>query len=155
MLGMRTVQPEESLRRAGIDGSLLPVEFRLRHLSGRPATSVEIKPIFSEKRRYSIRFDDLSFLTNSEEAVLKFEVWKLDQRPSRKTIALGGATHWLSEFVGDCDHETNPTECPFVIWFRDGIDSRNQRFRLLYDKRTERFQIIDEYPPLRIDYDSI
>jgi hypothetical protein len=151
-LGMRAVQPDEGFRRGGLDGSYLAVEFRLRHLGGRPATSVTIPPIQSQRGYYSIRFDDLSFLASSAEEVLKFEVWRLDQRPSRKAIALGGGTRLLSEFVRDSDFEGNPTHIPFVVWFRDGNDSLSQRFRLLFDRNTEGFQIIDDYPPLNLDY---
>lgn len=152
MLGMRTVQPDEGLRRAGLNGDILIVEFRIRHLSGRPATSVEIKPIYSQKGCYSIRFSDLSFLANNEEEVLKFEVWKLDQRPSRKALVLGGGTNQLGEFVWDA--ESSSVSLPFMVWFRDGAESLNQRFRLLYDRSTDGFQIVDEYPPLNTYYEN-
>lgn len=147
-LGMRAVQPDEGLRRGGLDGANLAVEFRLRNLTGRPATTVSITPIYSQRGHFSIRFDDLSFLAGNSEETLKFEVWRLDQRPSRKAIALGAGTRLLNEFVRDSDFEGNPSHFPFVIWFRDGNDSLSQRFRLLFDHNTEGFQIIDDYPPL-------
>jgi hypothetical protein len=144
-LGMRTVYLSDPALPVGID-----VEFRIRLLSGRPASSLSFDPVWSKQAVYSIRFSPISFLLADQEAVVEFEVWRFDVRPSRKVRML--APEWgkrLAEFVGDSfafGNERGIETSPLIVKFWDQNNYRQQRFRLWFDHQTYRLEIADELP---------
>lgn len=156
-LAMRAIQPSlDAMRGMSFEGAPFPeVEFRLRHLGGRPATSISVSKIVSLKGNFSIQFDLLSFLPIATEEVVGFEVQKIEGFVSRKSIALGGRTHLLQDFVWDSRNGNEEVHFPFTAWFMDGVDSLSKRQRLIYNFNTRKFDIIDEYPPLNFNYENL
>ncbi len=144
-LGMRIVPLSDPL----VFGSArLDVEFRLRLLMGRPASSLSIEPIYSKRGVHSIHFHSLSFLAGDQESSVEFEVWKLDTSPSRKSRALRqGWGDLLAEFVGESlGNGWGIETSPLIVNFKDGDDYKAQRFRLTFDPNTRQLGVIDEYP---------
>ncbi len=147
-IAMKVVQPEFGFRRSGIDGTGIILEFRLCHLGGRPATSINVMPVYSGKRNFSIQFDVLPFAASFAEEVLRFEVWKGDEPPSRKTRVFGEWGHRLGEFIWDSPSGYGTAEFPVVVWYRDGNDVLNKRYRLLFDFPQDKFDMVDDYFPV-------
>lgn len=143
-LGMRIVYLSTPLLRGGETG--LDVEFRLRLLSGRPATSVSIEPVYSKSGIHSIHFADPQNLIPGEEQVVSFEVWKGGTRPSSKQLALtSGWGNALAEFVWASRIEEGIVTSPLIIHFRDRSQFLEQRFKFTYNSDTRTLGLIDEY----------
>ncbi len=145
---MRAVQPNlDSMRGMSFDGAPFPeVEFRLRHLSGRPATSLSVSGIGSLNGNFSIRFDVLSFLPINGEELIGFEVVKTGGFTSRKAIALGGRAHLLPDFVWDSRNGQEEAHFPFIVWFMDDGQQMSLRLRLVYNFNARKFDIMDDIP---------
>ena len=142
-IGMRVVPLSDPL--VAIDR--LDVNFRLCLLSGRPATSLNIEPVYSLRGNYSLHFATLPYLAADQEQTVVFEVWKLDAPPSRKSRALrSGWGDLLAQFVWESRVESGINTSPIIINFMDGEDYREQRFRLIFDANTRVLNVIDEYP---------
>jgi len=135
------------MRGMSFDGAPFPeVEFRLRHLSGRPATSLNVSGIGSLNGTFSMRFDVLSFLPINGEEVIGFEVVKTGGFTSRKAIALGGRAHLLPDFVWDSRNGQEETNFPFIVWFMDDGQQMSLRLRLVYNFHARKFDILDDIP---------
>lgn len=142
-LGMRIAYLSDPLLRGS--GSWQEVEFRLRLLSGRPATSVQIQSVYSKTGIFSIRFSSIPFLTADQEQVVGFEVWSNETRPTRKQLAFSdGEGTRLAEFVWDSRAEGGIETSPIVVNFFDREDYMTQRFRLDFDPNTYRLSVMDD-----------
>jgi hypothetical protein len=149
-LGMRVIYLSPPFLRGGPPD--LDVEFRLHLLSGRPPSSLSIRPVHSERGSYSIRFQPLPFLTRDQEETIKFEVWKLDTPPSSKSRTLrSGWGDLLAEFVLASQVEGSISTSPIIVNFMDENEYKEQRFRLTFNPNTRELGIIDEYPDFVID----
>jgi hypothetical protein len=145
-LGARVVNLLDDGYRAGVAGGALEVEFRLRHLSGRPATTITIDPIWSFGSNFELRMDGIPFLALGQEVILRYEVWRNGQRPPRKLVDAIGWGKLLADFVSDSRSDGNDIGFPLMIWFMDGQNIDKQEFRLIYDSSSRRFNVMDAFP---------
>jgi hypothetical protein len=124
------------------DDEMAEVEFRLCLLSGRPATSITIEPVYSKNSSYSVHFATLSFLKGTEEYAIAFEVKNRGESVSRRPDGYG---KWhLGHFLWDSRIEGGVETSPIIVNFKDGTDLIQQRFRLTFDFNTRQIGFIDE-----------
>ena len=122
----------------------MEVEFRVCLLTGRPATSITIQPVYSRKGYFSIHFGTVSFVRGSEEQIIGFEVKRNGRSPSRMQA---GLPEWgMADFLWDSGIDNDIETSPIIINFRDGDAYLEQRFRMTFDFNTRILCIIDEYP---------
>jgi hypothetical protein len=145
-LGARVVNLLDDGYRAGVAGGALEAEFRLRHLSGRPATTITIDPIWSFGSNFELRMDGIPFLALGQEVILRYEVWRNGQRPPRKLVDAIGWGKLLADFVWDSRSDGNDIGFPLMVWFMDGQNIDKQEFRLIYDSSSRRFNVMDAFP---------
>jgi hypothetical protein len=145
-LGMRVVNLSERPHRGAIGPTPLNVEFRLCHLSGRPATSVSVDPIYSLGGASSLRLGSLSYLAKDADCAVAFEVWRNDRRPFGRALEALGWGEMLKNFVWDSRASEDEVSFPVVVRFRDADNYESQSFRLIFNHQTYRFHVIDEYP---------
>ena len=142
-LGMRVNSLFDSVAAGILGATVVNVEFRLCLLSGRPATSISVQPIYSRKGYFSIHFGALSYV-RSEEQIIRFEVRRNDRSLPQNQA---GLPEWgMAEFIWDARTDDGIETSPVIINFRDGDDYREQRFRFAFDPNTRILSIIDEYP---------
>jgi hypothetical protein len=143
-LGMRVISLFDSSRTYIGGPTIMEVEFRLCLLSGRPATSVTIQPVYSGKGYFSIHFGTLSFVRGSEEQIIGFEI-KRNERSLPRNRA--GLPEWgMGDFLWDSGIDSGIETSPIILNFRDGAACLEQRFRMTFDFNTRTLSIIDEYP---------
>ena len=134
---------------AGIAGGALEAEFRLRHLSGGPATTITIDPIWSFGGNFELRMEGIPFLALGQEEVLRYEVWRNGQRPPRKLVNAIGWGKLLADFVWDSRSAGSDIGFPLVFRFMNGQNIDQQEFRLTYDSSSRRFNVVDAVPVSR------
>jgi hypothetical protein len=142
-LGMRAISIFDSAQR-GISGpTIMNVEFRLCLLSGRPATSISIQPVYSRNGYFSIHFGALSYVRR-EEQTISFEIRRNEKSLPRNHA---GIPEWgMGDFLWNSGINGGIETSPIVVNFRDGDAYLEQRFRMTFDFNTRVISIIDEYP---------
>jgi hypothetical protein len=126
----------------GMIGAPSPeVEFSLRLLSGRPATSITIDAIPSAGGAYSLHLQCPAYLSEGESEKMGFEIWKNGERPSRRIIEASGWGRLLGEFLLD---GSGVASYPITVRFMDRDEFRTQRFILNFDLFAFRFDVRDD-----------
>ena len=93
--------------------------------------------------------EGIPFLALGQEEVLRYEVWRNNQRPPRKLVDAIGWGKLLADFVWDSRSAGSNIGFPLVVWFMDGQNIDKQEFRLTYDGSTRRFNVVDAAPVRR------
>jgi hypothetical protein len=143
-IGMKVVNLSGPPPRGSVGAHTLSDEFRIRHLSGRPATSLEVAPISSLRGCFSLRLGSLPYITAGDEEVVSFEVYRNGERPSRKLIDALGWGKLLADFLWDSRTEDGIVSFPVIVRFRDDDAHREQRFNVAFDRNTYCFNVTDE-----------
>jgi hypothetical protein len=143
-LGMKVVNLSDGPQRGAIGAAALEVECRFRHLNGRPVTSLSVEPISSIGGNFTLYIGSLSYLAAGEEQKVDFEVWKHGQRPYSKLINAIGWGKMLADFLWDSRVEGDTVAFLVIVRFRDRDEYREQRFRLIFNHTTYRFDVVDD-----------
>jgi hypothetical protein len=153
-LGFKATIVSGSPELGQMQAASLNVEFVLRHLGGRPATSISVDPIASYSGIFTLYLDNLPYIAVGQELTVGFEVWRHEQRPGRKLLHALGWGKLLADFLWDSRPEGDPAKFPVTIRFRDGDEYRTQRFQLLFNRSAYRFDVVDEIHPIESAQDS-
>jgi hypothetical protein len=112
------------------------IKFYVRHLHGRPATSLSPCTVSSLGGNYTLSFFSLPFLANGDEQEIDYEVWKNGETLSRRAREVLNPKRLFGEFILD-------GVGPITALFRDGNEFISQSFSLTFDETNYHLEIIE------------
>jgi hypothetical protein len=115
------------------------VFFSLHHLSGRIPTSIRFDPVISLGGHYSLHFMERPFVSPPVKTPLTFEIRKEGNLPDPQTLAEGGWTGMMLEFVWDSPNDLPEFRHKITVQFEDRGEERSQSFPMIFSAAEYRF----------------
>ena len=113
-----------------------PVQFYLRHLSGRVATDVRFDPVLSKLGKFSLHFESLPHVDTQVRNILVYEIQDVGA-PSlgyKDRDKIGNVSkELLGLFLLDSPKEVGEVEYPVTAHYKDNNTKRSHTFYLRFD----------------------
>jgi hypothetical protein len=117
-----------------------PVQFYLRHLSGRVATDVRFDPILSKLGKFSLCFEPLPHVVPQVRLVYEVQDVGAPSLGYKDRDKIGNVSkELLGLFLLDSPKEAGEVEYPVTAHYKDNNTKRSHTFYLRFDQHRFRF----------------